>query len=435
MLCRINPTVGGATDEKARAINFLRALQAICTAAANTTPSVPSQTTATATPSGTDVILEVISNSEAGGWSNSASTNVTSNYNASFGSPYQLDLYRDSGKGAFPYRKMSFRTNPYQTFSGSYTSYPLIVASHGFNTATDASGNYLLGTSMTMPADNGVTNQYRFDVNYMSADGNAYGSYHPFFKPAAGEYLVASTSQYFIIMSGSLGATGNPGTMVYIGLRTTNSWENQYDDNPPLVSVCYDGSQYYSNSSGSNASMWCRTFQSNGQVNSNPAWFRINNEGYNSFSNTPDIYGRYVDPLSGYLNFVNYGTQYMGNISNDARYYYGNEMQVPMLPGFTTVMRSKARTGQFAVVPPVSDLATGTFVPPALPITFARNRQASMNPGGTAIGLYKSLGGSDTYMQQYYTPGQTFIINGEAFYPYAIGNDTNYRDLFLVRKA
>ena len=52
MLCKINPTVGGATDERARAINMLRAIQAICTAAANTTPTCPSQTGSTATPSG-----------------------------------------------------------------------------------------------------------------------------------------------------------------------------------------------------------------------------------------------------------------------------------------------------------------------------------------------------------------------------------------------
>ena len=83
MLCKINATVGGATDEKARAINFLRAIQAICTAPAGSTPSVASVTTPTASPSiGTsgsaDVITSVISNTEAGGWTSSASTTITS---------------------------------------------------------------------------------------------------------------------------------------------------------------------------------------------------------------------------------------------------------------------------------------------------------------------------------------------------------------------
>lgn len=433
MLCKINPTVGGASNEQARAMNFLRAIQAICTAAANTTPSALSQTTATATPSGADVITEVISNTEAGGWANSASTNITSNY-TSLGSPYQLDLYQTSGKGTYPYRKLSFRTNPYQTFSGSYTSYPHILVSHGFNTATDASGNYTLGTNMTMPGYGGVTNQYRFDVNYVSNDTNSYTVGGCLMKPGAGEWLIASTSQYFIALSGALGSTGNPGSMMYVGLRTTNAWENQYDDNPPLASVVYDASVNYTTAAGRNASMWCRTIGPTGSVNSNPAWYRINNQTYNEITTgSPDQYGRYIDPLSGSSWWANYTTVQNATYSN-GDYYYGNEMQVPMLTGNQGLARACARSGN-AVIPPITDPATGTFVPPAFPITFARNKLSSLNPGGTAIGIYKSLGGSDSYMQQFYTPGQTFILNGEGYYPYAIGNDAAHRDLFLIRKA
>ena len=124
MLCKINPTLGSATDERARAINWLRAVQAICTASAGSTPSVASVNTPTASPvigtSGSvNVITEVISNTEAGGWNNSPSTNITPNYNTAFASPYQLDLYRDSGKATYPYRKMSFRTNYHTSFAGS----------------------------------------------------------------------------------------------------------------------------------------------------------------------------------------------------------------------------------------------------------------------------------------------------------------------------
>jgi hypothetical protein len=81
------------------------------------------------------------------------------------------------------------------------------------------------------------------------------------------------------------------------------------------------------------------------------------------------------------------------------------------------------------------DPSTGTFVPPAFPIVFARNNQGATTAGGTAIGLYKSMSGSDTFLQQYYTPGQTFVVNNEAYYAYVIGNDTLYRDMFLIRKA
>ena len=127
MLCKINPTLGGATDERARAINFLRAIQAICTAPAGSTPSVASVTTPTASPvigtnGSVNIITEVISNVEAGGWTASASTNITSNYSDTFTSRYTVDLYRDSGKAAYPYRKLSFRTNPVYSFNSSYLS-------------------------------------------------------------------------------------------------------------------------------------------------------------------------------------------------------------------------------------------------------------------------------------------------------------------------
>jgi hypothetical protein len=428
MLCKINPTIGGATDEKARAINFLRAIQAICTAAAGSTPSALSQTAPTASPAGTDIITEVISNTEAGGWTSSSSTNVVSNYSATAASPYQLDLYRDSGKAVYPYRKLSFRTNPTHLFNGQYTTYPYILVSHGFNTATDASGNYLLGTAQAMLAADGVTNSYRFDVNYTSTDTTTMDTRRNI-RPQAGEFLVASTDRYFIILSGTAGNTFS-GTMMYVGLRTTSLWEDQYDDNPPLASVAYDGTSNFAAGTGSNASMWTRTLQTTGVVNSNPAWYRITNEINNAQTSAPSSgTGNNQDPLTGFI-----GTSGAMNTLNHEYFWFGNQMQLPMLPHMWGSMRSRNRNNT-TMAGPVTDSATGTFVPPAYPITFARNVQNSQNSGGTAIGLYKSLGGSDGFMQQYYTPGQTFLLNNEGYYSYAIGNDALYRDLFLVRKA
>jgi len=430
MLCKINATLGGATDERARAINWLRAVQAICTAPAGSTPSVASVITPTATPTigvggSVNIITEVISNVEAGGWISSASTNVTTNYNNSFASPYQVDLYRDSGKAAYPYRKMSFRTNPYYPFSSGYTTYPLIYASHGFNTVTDATGNYLLGTTINLPA-NGVTNTWKFDVNAVSNNGaNEHGN-QSILRINQGEWLIASTERYFMAFSGS-SATGSAGTFVYIGLRTTNSWEDQYDDNPPICSLAYDGSTTHTTGVGSNFSAWMRTFQTTGVQNSNPAWYSIQNVVWPGFQTNPTNAGP-ICPMSAYSNT---GSSWNSFLS--ASIYYGNQLQVPVLPGYFGMLRTKLRESN-TMIGPVTDPATGSFVPPAFPLTVARNVQNSQNPGGTLIGIYKSMGGTDSFMQQYYTPGQTFVINNEAYYAYAIGNDTNHRDLFLIRK-
>jgi hypothetical protein len=232
-------------------------------------------------------------------------------------------------------------------------------------------------------------------------------------------------------MSGALGSTGYPGMMMYVGLRTTNLWEDQYDDNPPLASVVYDGTVNYNECTGSNASMWARTMQTTGVVNSLPAWYRISNVALNGLNNgSISIDGFRVDPLSGYQN---YSGPVFNTIATNPEYFWGNEMQIPMLPGAFGLMRSKQRADT-VMTGPVSDPVTGTLVPPAFPISFARYKQNSNNSGGNAIGLYKSMGGSDIFMQQFYTPGQTFVVNNEAYYAYAIGNVASYRDLFLVRK-
>jgi hypothetical protein len=429
MLCKINATLGGATDEKARAINFLRAIQAICTAPAGSTPSVASITAPTASPTigvsgSVDVITEVISNVEAGGWTSSASTTVTSNYNASLPTvPYVVDLYRDSGKATYPFRKLSFRTNPRQLFSGAYATYPMIGVSMGYNTDSAATGAYVLGAAAQWDemTAGGVSNRYRADVNlWTESTGNNNG-----FKPAAGEWLIASTDRYFIALSGALGTTGQPGYMMYVGLRTTDAWEDQYDDNPPLASVVYDGSSLYNTATGVNALMWVRTRQTTGVINSLPAWYRIQNVAAASIAGGPNSSGQNISPLGGYANAT-------ANISLDS-IFWGNEMQVPMLPGLGGIMRSNTRQN-LTMTGPVADPVTGTLVPPAFPITFARHKQNSSTSGGTAIGLYKSMGGSDAFMQEYYTPGQTFVVNNEAYYAYAIGNDTLYRDLFLIRR-
>jgi hypothetical protein len=444
MLCKIDATVGGATDERARAINFLRALQAICTAPAGSTPSVASVTTPTASPvigtSGSvDVIREVISNTEAGGWTSSTATNITSNYNNSFGTPYTVDLSRNSGKGTYPFRKLTFRTNPYSLFNGSYTSYPFIAISYGFDTSSNPTTNYMNTalTSFDMPAVGGVVNRFRFDVNFCDSDATAQ-SYVPF-RPAAGEWIIASTERYFIALSGALGSTGNPGNVFYAGLRSTNQWEDQYDDNPPLCSFVYDGGPIYLQGTGSNSSMFARTLQTTGQVNSSPAWYRISNQGnssqYLNFGNNQFNVagGGNVDPLTGVMSHINMNMNGQTLPTSNPGYWFANELQTPMLPVYAG-LRSKGRNNVH-FLPMVTDPSTGIFTPPALPISISRNLQNSHNAGGQLFGLYKSASGPDSYLNTYFTPGQNFVVNNEAFYPYVIGNDTLYRDMFLIRRA
>jgi hypothetical protein len=55
------------------------------------------------------------------------------------------------------------------------------------------------------------------------------------------------------------------------------------------------------------------------------------------------------------------------------------------------------------------------------------------NEGGRLPGFFKSLSGSDAWMNDYYTPGTTITVDGEPYYPLVTGPDTRYRDMFLIR--
>ena len=114
MLVKINVNPDGVTyGYRRRHINFMRAVGAVATAPAGSTPSVHpfngtiSDYATTAVDSTKDCIVDVIANTEAGGWeANSYDYNVM-NSNPNWAHYYaQLGLYKPSGKSQYPYYKI-----------------------------------------------------------------------------------------------------------------------------------------------------------------------------------------------------------------------------------------------------------------------------------------------------------------------------------------
>jgi hypothetical protein len=95
---------------------------------------------------------------------------------------------------------------------------------------------------------------------------------------------------------------------------------------------------------------------------------------------------------------------------------------------------------------PSTDSSTGANVPPAYPIVGSHigatinNSQANpilgiaANTGMVLPGIYRSLAGSDAFMNQFYTAGTTYVVGTENYYPYTVGLNTSFKDLFLIRK-
>lgn len=421
MLCKIDATIG-TTDEKARAINFLRAIQAIATAAAGSTPSVTPLTAPSTSGTG-NVITSVISNTEAGGWTSSSSTTLTSAYSATNATPYLLDLYStansDTGKTTYPYLKASFYTNRGAAFnatstlawtSTSYLSNQCIDVTMGFHTGTAADGSYLGTNTVDGAWSRNLTGGGNLTGGTAYAATTLTSATARQIRASAGEHLVAATSQYIIVMSRY--------GMVYLGLRNSVAWENAYADNPLLTGFYTDFSNGGTGSQATNSmdmiTSWMYTVDSSGAA-SGPSW------------RTHKSSSSIVNPIGGSNDGTATATsQYFGGYSSTT---YGGGYITPVMP---YGLRSHNYT---TAVGPVND-SSGALVPPAYPIcpVFSSSGNA-VNQAGAIKGIYRSLSGSDTFMNNYYSAGQTFTIGSDSYYPYAVGDDTLYRDLFLIRKA
>jgi len=114
MLVQFNPMVNSGASADASYMNFLRCVRAIATAAAGTSSiTVNPFTNNTGTIDGTrNCITTILANTEAGGWTESASSNVVqsgafTSMNAASNYTYKFDAYVASGKGQNPYVKFS----------------------------------------------------------------------------------------------------------------------------------------------------------------------------------------------------------------------------------------------------------------------------------------------------------------------------------------
>jgi hypothetical protein len=438
MLVKFNPTLG-TTNIALRAYNFMRVITAVATAAANSTPVVRPMTAQNTFNNSLDLITEVIANSEAGGWTVSG-TNDTSGHNLPDTTytdanlqnrVYRADFFRNSGKATYPFTK--FTVLP-QVFS-TWTSYPYMDIVCGCH--VDSRYNAVAGYQSIVSAG---TTPGLSSVNITAA--NQDGTRMPFHgvrpnETAVGggtagvprdEWLLAITENYFILIQPWHSIT-------YFGTRTAQPWELGYDDNPAIVAwhtPLYDWTQSATN----RTYMPKKTF----------AWWRLK-DGFGQVRPQPYLsFNQNLNEDNNHVTHTHHVTQYATSVVNSIAKITSDGRSAPLF-------NLKANRNSWPSNPtpqtnginyyPVTDPTTGVQVPPAHPIymqlgvveaTTTDQSQAFFNEGGRCLGIYKSLSGSDAFMDNFYTPGQNFIIDGENYYPYVTGRDTLYRDMFLIRR-
>jgi hypothetical protein len=239
--------------------------------------------------------------------------------------------------------------------------------------------------------------------------------------------------------------------MTYVGLRTTNLWENNYENNPPLVAFHTPLTDILDwKFVPRKLFAWWLLKDGLGQIRQTP---------FLSFNS--ELVGRAYGPSQHWaFNFITMGSQDLSYHTSEASAisritgdpFGGPLFKIKGMGGLYsyfdwTTPWNAPFTAFYAWGPsqgthyfPIVDPNTGILVPPAYPINMMLNVVSEttslcyFNQGGRLPGIYRSLAGTDEFLNRYYVPGQNFIVDSENYYPYVTGSNALYRDMFLIRR-
>jgi hypothetical protein len=235
------------------------------------------------------------------------------------------------------------------------------------------------------------------------------------------QYTISCNNQYMHIISNS--------SVVSMGLRDSQVWEDNFPDNPTVYNFSVDTrTQGSSNFYPSSLFTWMRTISNNATINA-PVHYR------NTITTAVNSGTLAINPVTGQTSntyALSVGTGF------DAAYLRN---RTPMAGIFNLSSHLYSTTSPYIGYAPVYDSTTTAFVPPAYPIMIQMQVPGSYNSGGKAKGIYKSLSsaangtaaGANLVISTFYTAGATYTVDGDPYYPVATG--VGGQDLFLVRRV
>jgi hypothetical protein len=395
-------------------------------------------------------IVSIDANTEAGGWTTSASHSIVSS--GSFTSPattsqlYKADFYNASGKSAQPYNKLTFTnwasgsSNHYSAVAGSATSAlwasaPSVIMVVGCSTTSDLTGtNYVVNNHLVS-----ASTQTSFVLNHTAGLSASRANQIPAALISNNTncvYRMAVTANYCIlweVANGNSYSTGysnligsasistyihpefSYGTLFYAGFRETQPWENSLNHNPPWCGFQISHTVKTSTNTPDVVASFMATLNDTGVASStSQIYFTCN------------TYSTNQNMISSFSSLGNETTNTGGQsyVAADAAVNQG--LRIPILLNRDT--SGTTFTNQLYM--PVSDPNTGSLVPPAVPIVMRRNISGTWNNGGAARGIYKSLSMPLSTMKLYFSNGQTFTIGSDTYIP-IVFNETMY----LIRNA
>ena len=446
MLCKVNLNPSANATTTALTFNFMSVVGAIATAAAGTTPTCQpvNPTTGNRMP-GYEMITSVLSNAEAGGWSQTTTTAASSTtvvtptsspgvatiVNAT--ARYVMNLYKDSGKNSYLHYSMGNLLGAYwnaQAGSPTWTNNPDCAVNFGHAATIDpADSAYYFGTSQA--------STYQWGGSSLSESYQTNGTYFKNTAPycldqmsstALQNVYIAATAQYIII------AFTND-SLLYYGLRPFAAWEQGRSDNPYWYGFQYTNRTYAGWGNGTNTSY---------HMDNNGGWSAlINNSGVqtaatryakgSSFTGTSSNYsaGSSLTSWRGNLGQSGYNSGFSEQINS-----YGFSLPFTMLVsemyGPYNLGNGFSTSTFFDGI--ITDTTTGLQVPPAYPINANFNYQGKSAAGGQIPGILRGMASSDITGYNNYVTASEYVIGSDTYIPVFTGNAT-YKDLFFLKKS
>lgn len=435
MLCKITLT----GDQRSQEVQILKAIRAVATAAAGSTPSAICSTVHNDASSSPYEIITVLDNTTAGGWTVHADgTNLDTDVEAGSGYQKFIQLYSTTTKSALPYAWIKFITStatataqaPFgcMTFWGfSASTSNLTADGNDINSHVGILDTYNSGAVPAWSATNGKQDYY-MPLNFSNT--------------IARTYYIACNSEYIHVQQGCDATDGNSpnGAFLHFGTRTYSTWEDNFTDNPYWVGLY--GTQGLGNVSNSVQGYFTRMrlFQVNSGATT--ATTSIIKRSNSSSTNTAGPI--YFNHSSTYYSM----SQRSGNYTNDAHTMYYPSQLLNMNSTYASSSTNGTNTMQqssFNLKGPIiypsapsgstlnmtrleSDPVSGAMIPSAEPLMILPT--APYAGGGYMKHLFQSPPfQSTTYLNLYHILDTPVNINGETFVGLRHGNYTNASDI------
>ena len=389
-------------DHKTRSFNFMASLHSLATCAAGGTPTAVNPVdSSTSTKNVSFNCIKLLSNTEAGGWSVGASSNVTaaSAFSASASTLY-VDLYKDSGKSSQPWYRWSIGHEQYQYASGSFTSYPQLQMWCGHS-------NVNPGTT-TISSDTYYSSDYGYNFLSGTTNWTSSPSQRPFYASSGQNITVAITANYIILLQEN--------QMWYYGIRNQAGWELGRTDNPSWTTFGMMGDAGSAYHVLGNYQHTCWNYAYMAGITSSGTMTSASRRGSRKWYETG------INAITGQKYNTTQNTQF--NMNSEGGYLR------PLFPmGYPT---NNSSGYGWAPEAPVTDPVTGLTVPPAYPIVYNYG-DGTYSCSGQIPGIYKGMSQDVTGLNFYVTASE-YVIDGQSYIPVRSASQS-YPELFFIRKA